>query len=119
MERVELGTLEMDVILYPEDGRWIAQGLQFDITASGVSPVEASERFDQKVGAELVMSFEVGDEQPLAGVGHAPQKFWTMFREAKLTVEKETLSLRISAAGRVPRVRSRMKLTDERALVAA
>ena len=108
----------MDVLLYPEDGRWIAQGLQFDITASGASPVEASERFDQKVGAELVMSFEVEDEGPLSGVKPAPQKFWAMFRQAKMTVEKEEIPLRITTNGRVPHIRSRIKLTDEHPLAA-
>jgi hypothetical protein len=31
------------VILYPEDEFWIAQGIEFDITARGRTPIEASE----------------------------------------------------------------------------
>ena len=33
MEMMPRETIEMSVVLYPEDGHWIAQGLEFDITA--------------------------------------------------------------------------------------
>jgi hypothetical protein len=69
----------VSVILYPEDGFWIAQGIEFDITARGRSPIEASERFSDKFATELVMSKELGDGEPLAGVGAAPQEFWFMY----------------------------------------
>jgi hypothetical protein len=64
--------LEMDVVLYQEDESWIAQGLQFDATARGDSPTQASDRFDAKLGAELIMSLELEDEAPLSG-HFAPQ----------------------------------------------
>ena len=78
-----MSTLKMDVVLYPEDGIWIAQCLQFDITARGKTPPEAAKRFDAKVGAELIMSLDVGDKSPLAGVGPAPQKFWQMWNDRR------------------------------------
>ena len=62
----------VSVVLYQEDGIWIAQGLQFDITARGSDPVEASERFNEKIGAEFIMSMDIG-EDPLAGVPRAPR----------------------------------------------
>ena len=77
---------EINVVIYPEDGIWIAQGLQFDITARGSTPNEAVKRFDAKVGAELVMSLDLGDNHPLAGVAPAPKKFWQMFESAELRV---------------------------------
>ena len=60
-------------------------GLQFDITARGSDPVEASERFNQKIGAEFIMSMDIG-EDPLAGVPRAPQEFWDMYEAAKMRV---------------------------------
>ena len=49
----------VSVILYPEDGFWIAQGIEFDITARGRGPIEASERFSDKFAAEFVMSINL------------------------------------------------------------
>lgn len=88
MEIMPRETIEIGVILYPEGGFWIAQGLEFDITARGDTPTDASERFNAKVGAELVISLEVGDASPLAGVGRAPQKFWDMYDKAKMRLER-------------------------------
>lgn len=75
--------IEISVILYPENGYWIAQGLQHDITARGETAADASERFNSKIGAEFVISLEVGDPTPLSAVEPAPQKFWTMYEKAK------------------------------------
>lgn len=76
--------ISMSAVLYQENGIWICQGLEFDITARGENPVAATRRFDEKVAAELVMSFEIGDEKPLSGIRPAPRQFWTMFDQAKM-----------------------------------
>jgi hypothetical protein len=108
-------TLEVDVVLYEEEGLWIAQGLQFDVTARGDSPTQASDRFDAKVGAEMIMSIELQDEVPLAGVGQAPEKFWTMFKAAKMNVEKEQTIIRITEGNGTAKVRARMKISGKEA----
>jgi hypothetical protein len=101
------------VVLYPEDGFWIAQGIEFDVTARGSSPVEASERFHDKFGAELIMSIEVGDEQPLSGVGSAPQEFWAMYNTAKMRVFVDDAPIRLTS-GAAPHFRPDIRLTDMR-----
>jgi hypothetical protein len=103
----------VSVILYPEDGFWIAQGVEFDITARGRDPVEASERFNDKFGAELIMSIEVGDEEPLSGVGSAPQEFWTMYKNAKMRVVMDETPMRMTG-GPASHVRSEIKISDRR-----
>lgn len=112
MAPVTSGSLEMDVVLYQEDGQWIAQGLQYDIMARGHSPTQAADRFDAKVGAELIMSEEIGDESPLAGVGAAPQRFWKMFKDARMTVEKDRNFIRIADQANTAKVHSRMKIGE-------
>ena len=79
-------TVEISVIIYPEEDFWIAQGIEFDIMARGATPVEASERFNAKVGVEMVMSLELNDTMPLSGVGRAPAKFLEMYTRAKKRV---------------------------------
>lgn len=115
MEIMSRETFEITVVLYPEDGFWIAQGLEFDITARGTSPSDASERFNSKVGAELVMSLETGDTSPLSGVEPAPQRFWDMYKKAKMEVVTEEMPLRITDGGRASRVRPHIKIFDQAA----
>jgi hypothetical protein len=102
----------VSVILYPEDGLWIAQGIEFDITARGWTPIEASERFNDKFAVESVMSFELGDSEPLAGVGAAPQEFWTMYKNAPIRVIDET-SFHL-AGGTTSQARPEIRITDRR-----
>ena len=102
----------VSVVLYPEDGLWIAQGIQFDITARGQTPLEASERFNDKFGAELVMSMELGDEEPLSGVGSAPREFWKMYENAKMRVVVDEMPLRLSSGA--PHVHPEIKIADRR-----
>src|SRR5262249_35790603 len=102
----------VSVVLYPEGGLWIAQGVQFDITARGSTPTEASERFNDKFGAELVMPIELG-EQPLAGVGPAPPEFWEMYERAKMRATIDDASIRLSD-GATPYVHQDIKIADRR-----
>jgi hypothetical protein len=103
----------VSVVLYPEDGFWIAQGVQFDITARGSTPTEASERFNDKFGAELVMSIEVGDNEPLAGVGPAPREFWQMYEHAKMRAAIDDAPIRLSD-GATPHVHQEIRIADKR-----
>ncbi|MGE0280078.1 MAG: hypothetical protein AB7P20_05625 [Rhizobiaceae bacterium] len=112
------GSIEIDVVIYPEDHCWIAQGLQFDITARGQTPIEAADNFIKSVGAELVMSFELEDSFPLAGVGSAPQKFWQLYKQAEMRVEKEVSPIGLPEFAAAPHIVPRLRISDKR-LVAA
>ena len=98
------------VLLYSEGEFWIAQGVQFDITARGRTPIEASERFNDKFGAELVMSIEL-QEEPLAGVGPAPHEFWEMYESAKMRAATDA-QMRLSD-GATPHVHQDIRITDK------
>jgi hypothetical protein len=115
MEIMPRETVEITVVLYPEGSMWIAQGLEFDITARGVSPSDASERFNAKVGAELVISLETGDQVPLSGIEPAPQKFWEMYKKARMSVVTEEMPLRITDGGSASRVKPHIRIFDQAA----
>jgi hypothetical protein len=115
MEIMPRETIEITMVLYPEDGMWVAQGLEFDITARGNSPADASERFNAKVGAELVISLEAGDAAPLSGIQPAPQKFWEMYKNARMSVVTEEMPLRITDSGGISRVKPHIKIFDRAA----
>src|SRR5262249_45399387 len=99
-------------IIFSEGEIWVAQGVQFDITARGRTPTEASERFNDKFGAELVMSLEIG-EKPLAGVGSAPKEFWDMYENAKMRAAIDDAPIRLSD-GATPYVHQEIKIADRR-----
>jgi hypothetical protein len=103
----------VSVVLYPEEDFWIAQGVQFDITARGSTPLEASERFNDKFGAELVISIELGEE-PLAGVGVAPKEFWNMYERAKMRATVDDTPIRLSD-GATPFVHQEIRIAERRA----
>ena len=94
-----------------KDGGWIAQGLEFDITAHGASPPEASRNFVSKVGAELVMSIELGDRPPFRR-SYRSQKFWQMYTEADMEVGTERAPIRIVDDTPTPKLHTRMKIGE-------
>jgi hypothetical protein len=106
-------TVEISVVIYPQDGIWIAQGIEHDIAAHGENPVEASERFNDRVRAELVVSLDLGDAKPLSGIERAPTRFAEMYRRAKMQIVDKDVSFEI-ADGTPPRLRPHIKITDER-----
>jgi hypothetical protein len=108
----------VSVVIYQEDGVWIAQGLQYDITARGADPIDASERFNQKIGAEFIMSMEI-KEPPLSGVPRAPKEFWDMYETAKMRgFTVETTPIRTND-GPTPNIRQDIAITHERQRSAA
>jgi len=107
-------TVEISVVIYPQDGIWIAQGIEHDIAAHGETPVQASERFNSKVRAELVVSFDLGEVKALSGIEKAPLKFAEMYRRAKMQIVAEDVPLELTEGKPPPRFRPHIKITDER-----
>jgi hypothetical protein len=105
-------TVEISVVIYPQDGIWIAQGIEHDIAAHGETPVEASERFNTKVRAELVVSWDLDEAEPLSGIESAPSRFAEMYRRAKMRIVDEDVSL--EGAEGPPKLRPHIKITNER-----
>src|SRR5262245_46420483 len=102
---VSRDTVEISVVIYHDEGLWIAQGIEHDIAAHGEDPVEASERFNTKVGAELVVSMELGDATLLSGIARAPAKFEEMYRKAKMRIVDEDVPLPVTEGTRTLRFR--------------
>jgi hypothetical protein len=99
----------ISVVLYPHEGFWIAQGLEHDIVARGNTAEEASKNFNQKFGAELVMSMEIGDQSPLAGVPRAPKEFWDKYKAIKHGATLDESDIEVGN-GHISHVRKRIKI---------
>ncbi len=104
-----MNSIDINVVLYQEDSHWIAQGLEYDITAQAPSLPELRERFARKVAAEVAISLELRLE-PLGGIDPAPERFWRMFDEAKMSVAMESPPFAIPGGVDYPRIVPRMKV---------
>ena len=68
------------VLLFPEEGGWIAQCLEHDIVAQGANVKEAKERLVLTVVCQIVVDLKNG-KRPLEGIDKAPQRYWEQFEE--------------------------------------
>ncbi len=109
--------IKISAILYQEDSWWIAQGLEFDITAQAPSLPELHDRFAMKVLAEVVISLDL-NEQPLEGVPPAPDLFWQMFKDSKMAVSADPSPARIEDSPVVPHIIPYMKIGQRAAMAA-
>ena len=67
----------MTVLFFREDAMWVAQGLEYDITAQGETLADAKAAFVASFVAQVAVALHHGEE-PLADFGKAPQNYWDM-----------------------------------------
>lgn len=68
----------LSVLIYQEDGRWIAQALEHDITAYGTSVEDAKHAFEQTVAGQVLFDLQ-RNKAPLQHIEPAPDEFWDRF----------------------------------------
>lgn len=109
----QIHEIEISAILYQEGVYWVAQGLEYDITAQAESLPVLKERFATKVAIEVAVSLDL-NRKPLDGVGRAPERFWRMFREATTTDVPQNRPVLVSTSGHaspeIPRIVHTMKV---------
>lgn len=59
-------------------GNWVAQCLEYDIAAQGENLQEAMSAFEYVLNCEAAYS-SAQDQEPLAGIGPAPDHYWRMY----------------------------------------
>src|ERR1700744_3557722 len=77
---------ELRVIVYQECGMWVAQGLELDIGVQARDLGELRRRFDLTFHTELEI---VGDRDPVAVIGRAPQEFFDRWEQHSMLAEAE------------------------------
>jgi len=117
VEGKTMDQIKINVVLYQEDKWWIAQGLEFDISAQASSLPELHNLFAMKVATEIAISQDL-KIQPLAGIAPAPDLFWQMFKEATMEVSAGATPVRIEDGPLAPHIISCMKI-GQRAEMAA
>src|SRR6516165_2289556 len=70
-------------------------------------------KIQRQIRAESVMSFELGDSEPLAGVGAAPPEFCMIYKNAPMRAVVDETSFCLSG-GPASQVRPEIRITDRR-----
>lgn len=104
--------IEINTLVYQdEQSCWVAQGLQYDITAVAPSIAELPDRFASKVFCEMAICADLG-KKPLEGIKSAPQKFWKLYEQSQVKLDKEISPIRLEDHMLTPRIIPRMRLTE-------
>lgn len=84
--------ITLSVVLFQEGHSWVAQALEYDITAQGKTIPAAEEALKRTLVGQLVVDVKHG-LQPFEGIEQAPEQYWKWFEEAK-KFEDSRVSLR-------------------------
>jgi hypothetical protein len=74
----------LNVLFFKEKDMWIAQCLQFDVTAQGETIPKARKSFERVLLAQIISDLEE-KRAPLSTVPSAPAKFWHQYRSKAAT----------------------------------
>jgi hypothetical protein len=75
----------LKILLFTEGATWIAQCLQFDITAQGDSHKKALERLEVLFWAQHYLDEQM-ERLPFSTLGKAPKRYWDMFKKGDKVV---------------------------------
>lgn len=87
------------VLLFQQDGQWIAQCLEHDITAQGETLEEARRGWEHTLVGYLCLSEENG-VKPLANVPRAPKFYWDRFEQADQIVPRSKPDIKFPIVAR-------------------
>jgi hypothetical protein len=93
--------ITLNVVLLQENESWVAQALEYDITAQGKTIQNATDALERTVVGQLLVDITHGS-QPFEGIEQAPKIYWEHFHSAKrLEDSRKPLRVPISSPARI------------------
>lgn len=80
--QVQRINLILTILLLQDHGYWVAQCLEYDVTAQGKNIDEAMTAFERTLVGQVLLDTEQG-KQPLSGIGQAPKQFFDLSKKAR------------------------------------
>lgn len=71
----------LSILMFKEDGQWVAQCLQYDLAAQASSLRDLQYEMERTIVGHFLMCQEIGKE-PFDCLPPAPKKFWDLWHEA-------------------------------------
>lgn len=84
--QIATDTMAIRVVVFKDDGQWVAQCLEFDIGAQADNIDLLNDRLKVVLMAEFKESME-RHSQPFAGIDPAPERFHVMWKHRARSVE--------------------------------
>lgn len=106
--------IDVSVIAFQEGDWWTAQCLEYDLAAQAKTLSDLRYELDRVLVSHAVVSTELG-RAPFEGVGPAPAKYWRMFENAKMRIEREELPFRLPPSTKQMAVNPRLKIAEQTA----
>ncbi|HXM94159.1 MAG TPA: hypothetical protein VOA64_07890 [Candidatus Dormibacteraeota bacterium] len=78
--------LNLTILFLQDHEYWVAQCLEYDVTAQGKSIEEAKLAFERTFVGQVLLDASQGKE-PLAGIGQAPREYFEQFKKAQRLAE--------------------------------
>jgi hypothetical protein len=92
-------TVSMRVIVFKDDGQWVAQCLEHDIGAQGPDVDTLMTRLEVVLNAECKASLDKGEE-PFKGIDPAPARFQQMWERRARSVDMSPAPWMVGAPGK-------------------
>lgn len=87
----------LHAVLFEDRGWWVAQCLEYNLTASSKDPRELRQKLETVVRVQVEADLEAG-KAPFSTLPPAPRRFWTLFQSAKpWRLDGSTAELPVSA----------------------
>lgn len=86
------GLKEVRVVVFHEEGMYVAQCLEYDIATQALDIEAVLDRLDLTIEAECQMSMEA-DGKPLDGIAPAPVHFHHLWEKGSVAITRKNLSL--------------------------
>ena len=80
----------MRVVLFQEEGYWVAQCLEFDIAAQAKAFKDIFQELERVVVGRIIFAESKGLEA-FADLPRAPRRFWDMFDAASAEIQPRTM----------------------------
>ena len=84
--------LKLSVLLLREADMWVAQCLEYDIAAQGMSIPEVKEAFARTLCGQIMIDLHHNVE-PLAAFHEAPAEYWQKFKSAERLADRQPLPM--------------------------
>lgn len=86
-QAARIGQMGLRVVVFQEEGLWVAQVLEHDINAQGASVEEAKRNLADVLLSSIALDMYLGKE-PLCAIGPAPDWYWRLWVDERAeTVE--------------------------------
>jgi predicted RNase H-like HicB family nuclease len=77
----------LNCIIIPDRGSFVAQGLELDIAAQGKTVEDALSALEETLILQIAAYIEI-DQDPIDQIGNAPQEYWDLLSICE-TAEKD------------------------------